>query len=269
LSLIPTSLRLPLVEAQVGGQTLRCLVDTGFTTCAISSGAAERAGIEPLGEGSLTLAGSTGQLSAARVGIAREFSLRAREGAAPSALVVRDVLVAILTPEMLGEIGEIDCVLGWEVLQRLVIEIAGSSGELVLRRSTPRDVERNLVWLREPLVRVRSGDVPLYFQLDTGDNATEVTPLLVEKLGLRDLETRENFQIGIGRRVDGENSYVPDLALEIGGSELRLGNLAVLEDPRDPAHDFVAQDGVLGADLGLAARLVIDAPNRRVDFVAR
>jgi Aspartyl protease len=280
LPLLDVGVNLAVVTARVAGsggsRDVPAVIDTGSVTCMIAADLAEALGVRPLGDDALTVVGGTGARVGARPGVLDELGL--------GGLVARDVPVSVLEPkEMRAVAGVARFVVGWEILQRVVFEIAGAERELVLRRSVPAQLDGarvgapdapggpNLVLLREPVVRLRSGDVPLLFLLDTGSSATDARPRLAERLGARDLPVHTDTVGGLGQAPEPqalEVRYFELLPLSIGDLSLTIGNVSVLDVPDDP-RDLLWLDGTLGVDLGLAARLVVDASNRRVELRAR
>jgi predicted aspartyl protease len=274
LPLRDTGRGLPLVDVRARGPsgeaTLRALVDTGAGTCVLTSDVAARLGVTPLGEAELPVLGSTGGRLAARPASLPELRL-----GGPGGLVVRDVPVAIVDADAFGAVvPDVGCVVGWELLQRLVVEIGGAAGELVLRRSDgpdgagDADAPPNLVLLYEPAVRLRSGGHDLLFLLDTGATGTDATPGLVARLGLTNLPETEDVTKGLGGSREAVVPVIPELPLELGGVRLGLAGVPVWTMPDEPQR-LLELDGTLAADVALAGRLVIDGPARRVTLRAR
>jgi len=276
LAMLDSDLGLAVVTARIEGagdaEEVATLIDTGATTCLVTDALARRLGIRRLGEARVGVAGGTGgRVLGAPAAIDR---------LALGGVRARDVPVVVLDDgAMASAVADVPLVLGWEVLQHLAVEIAGPRGEVVLRRGEPRetgggdlgapDAQRSdLVLLAEPLVRVWSDGVPLLFLLDTGANASDVTPGLVERLGLGPPVARVDAVRGLGGA--GAASRVPvveALPLRVGELALTIRNVAVLEASEDPRR-LLRVDGTLGVDLGMAARLVVDGPGRRVELRA-
>jgi hypothetical protein len=182
-----------------------------------------------------------------------------------------DVPVLIVDAEAIESlIPDVSFVIGWELLQRMVVEISGATGELVLRRSAPRpsDVALNLVLLHEPVVRLDSGGTGLLFLLDTGSTSTSATPGLVERLDLTDLSDVHDKFRGLGAEREAVVPEIPHLVVMFAGVRLQLGHVSVWEMPVEPQR-LLSLDGTLGADVAMAGRLIIDGPGRRVTLTAK
>ena len=275
LPLLDSELRLAVVAARVRGskasRELPALIDTGSNMCILGSDLAESLGVRMLEESKVI--NSSGEL----VGRPRACSRRW-----PSAALSRATSPpSCSTPRPCGRSPATRrSSSAGEILQRMAFEIAGGPRELVLRRSVPEELgearvgapdaagDHNLVLLREPAVRLRSGEVPLLFLLDTGNNGTEATPRLVQRLGAGELPTHADTVRALGGEKEVQAPYFERLPLTIGDLPITVGNVSVMEVPRHP-HEFLDFDGTLGVDAGLAARLVVDAPNRRLELRAR
>ncbi len=267
LPLVAPDGRLPLVIASVrgpsGAEDLTALVDTGAGACVIAAEAARRLGVTPIGEDAVAILGSAGQGASARPGRLPELRLgEVRATDLPVLIVDTETLEALLPG--------IPFVIGWELLQRMVVEVSGATSELVLRRSArdASDGAADLVLLYEPVVRLESSGTELLFLLDTGATSTDATPALVERLRLTDLAEVEGGIKGLGAVREALVPEIPRLVIVLAGVTLQLEHVTVWEMPVE-RNRLLELDGTLGADVALAGRLIVDGPGRRVGFAAR
>lgn len=266
LPLLEREVPLPFVAASArgpkGAQGLVALLDTGAGACMLASEVAERLGVEPLGADAIPILGSVGRGATARPGSLPELRLGALRVTDLPVLIADEGVLEALLPG-------VSFVVGWELLQRVAVEIGGAAREIVLRASAPRpdDVPPNLVLLHEPVVRLESEGTSLLFLLDTGAAATDATPGLVARLHLTDLARVRDETRGLGATRDAVVPEIRSLDVTLGGVTLGLGNVSVWEMPDEP-NRMLALDGTLGADVALAGRLVIDGPARRVTLAA-
>ena len=217
---------------------LRFLLDTGGQNV-ITPEAARRAGIEPLGEGTVGGAGA----ALAKIRYASAHSVRVGEAE------MRDQPFLVLD---LGATAPIDGIIGYELLARFAVRIDLQRGRVELaadaRDLAPAGVTVPMVFVeRQPQVDGALDGIPGVMTIDTGSaSAIDVnTPFVLA----HDLRTRYHAEAG-GYPISGIGG--PVHAYFAHAKELRLGELAVpdvnllLTD----AHAGAETDPTIAANIG-------------------
>jgi len=230
LAVIPVSVN--------GGPVLRFLLDTGGQNV-ITPDAARRAGVEPLGEG--TVGGAGAALAKIRYASARSVRVGGAE--------MRDQPFLVLD---LGATAPIDGIIGYELLARFAARIDLQRGRLELapdaRALSPAGIAVPMVFVeRQPQVDGALDGIAGPMTIDTGSaSAVDVnTPFVVA----HDLRTRYHAEAG-GYPISGIGG--PVHAYFAHAKELRLGELAVpdvnllLTD----AHSGAEADPTIAANVG-------------------
>jgi hypothetical protein len=230
---------LPVIPVSInGGPLLHFLLDTGGQNV-ITPDAARRAGIEPVGEG--TVGGAGAALAKIRYASARSVRVGGAE--------MRDQPFLVLD---LGATAPIDGIIGYELLARFAVRLDLQRGRLELapdvRALSPMGVAVPMVLVdRQPQVDGALDGIAGAMTLDTGSaSAADVnTPFVVA----HDLRTRYHAEAG-GYPISGIGG--PVHAYFAHAKELRLGDLAIpdvnllLTD----AHSGAEADPTIAANVG-------------------
>lgn len=242
-------------------RTLRAVVDTGAATCAISAGLAAELGLQPVTDVPLPVIGIHGAKSAGRAALLERLQF--------GGLVAHGVPVSVLPDDVLGAmLGDISCILGWEVLQQVALELDHGGRTLTVGpAATSTTGEPNLWLLGEPAVAVACNGIPALFRLDTGSGVTQLSLAGAERLGVTTLARRAEDLHGIGGVTRTEVATLAKLVLRSGEVELGLEGLTAAAPASQ--HELLRIDGVLGMDVLGALRVTIDAKARRLRLRAR
>jgi hypothetical protein len=230
---------LPIVPVSVnGGPVLHFLLDTGGQNV-ITPDAARRAGVDPVGEG--TVGGAGAALAKIRYANARSVRVGAAE--------MRDQPFIVLD---LGATAPIDGIIGYELLARFGARIDLQHGRLDLapdaRALAPAGVAVPMVFVeRQPQIDGAIDGIAGAMTIDTGSaSAVDVnTPFVVA----HDLRTRYHAEAS-GFPISGIGG--PVHAYFAHAKELRLGDLAIpdvnllLTD----AHAGAEADPTIAANVG-------------------
>jgi predicted aspartyl protease len=230
---------LPVIPVSVnGGPVLHFLLDTGGQNV-ISPDAARRAGVEPLGEG--TVGGAGAALAKIRFASARSVRVGGAE--------MRDQPFLVLD---LGANAPIDGIIGYELLARFAVRVDLQRGRLELapdaQALVPGGVAVPMVFVeRQPQVDGALDGIAGVMTIDTGSaSAVDVnTPFVVA----HDLRSRYHAEAG-GFPISGIGG--PVHAYFAHAKELRLGDLAIpdvnllLTD----AHGGAEADPTIAANVG-------------------
>jgi len=248
------------VTVQLAGDAAKAevtaIVDTGAGMCVVDGVHAERLGVRVV-EGDLLLQGIAGGRTAGRVGVLRELRL--------GGVTARDVPVAIVDGAELRDLSGVSCLVGWEILQHVALEFVGTARQLVVRRSAgAAPPAPNLLLLREPFLRLRSGQEWLLVLLDSGAASTEFRLSCAERMGW---PTKEGGTAvtGLGGGASGEVRTITSCPIQCGNVRLDLGGALAVERLATRER-LLRVDGTLGMDVGFAVRVVIDGPARTVAF---
>jgi hypothetical protein len=230
---------LPVVPVSVnGGPVLHFLLDTGGQNV-ITPDAARRAGLEPLGEG--TVGGAGAALAKIRFAAARSVRVGGAE--------MRDQPFIVLD---LGATAPIDGIIGYELLARFAVRIDLQRGRLELasdvRALSPAGVAVPMVFVeRQPQLDGALDGIAGPMTIDTGSaSAVDVnTPFVIA----HDLRARYHAEAG-GFPISGIGG--PVHAYFAHAKELRLGDLPIpdvnllLTD----AHAGAEADPTIAANVG-------------------
>jgi aspartyl protease len=220
---------LPIVPVSVnGGPVLHFLLDTGGQNV-ITPDAARRAGVEPLGEG--TVGGAGAALAKIRYASARSVRVGGAE--------MRDQPFIVLD---LGAAAPIDGIIGYELLARFAVRIDVQHGRLDLaadaRALAPSGVAVPMVFVeRQPQVDGAIDGIAGPMTIDTGSaSAVDVnTPFVVA----HDLRAHYHAEAS-GFPISGIGG--PVHAYFAHAKELRLGDLAI------PDVNLLLTDAHCGAE---------------------
>lgn len=248
---------LPMVEGRLAGgsgtATLPIVLDTGAALCVVTAALAERLGVRFLSDEPLPVTGVAGQTASGRAAVLPELAL--------GPWTLRDLPIAVLPTLGMDDEG-VSALIGWDVLQHVVVELSPHERTIVVDRSNGRGSggERNLVLLTEPLVRLQHGDAPLLLLLDTGAVFTYVSRAAARRLGLATKPAGPKAYHGVGGATEIDVDLV-DLTLRCGKTLFTCGDVPCHERGPTP-RGLPRIDGGLGMDLLSAVRVVIDGPAR-------
>jgi hypothetical protein len=253
----------PVVTVRINGCTRTFWLDTGSSTTLVASDVAAQCGVSPIVADTLEMVTTTGRV-AARPAVIASLSV--------GPIAATNVHGAIIgEPELQltrvwnspgGPPGPVrlDGVIGFDFLRRYDVELDYAKSRVTFRpagsMARARKMRRNLFWLGFPVVElIDPSGRPAFFGLDTGADATFITPGLIDRLP-KAYRARERRHIaGFG----GDTTVtVPVLRfLQMRVQQYHLFFTGVLV--RDQRHLlFLDVDGVLGADFGGVGRVRFD-----------
>jgi hypothetical protein len=254
---------LAFVDVEVGDRSCRFLLDTGASLSVIRADVAEAAGVAPVAEEA-----SFGTGTARTISVHPAVIPRLRLGNAilknhPCVIAKREDL----EQKWLGlSVFHIEGVLGWNAIAKLDLEIDFRTSRATVRQPRLRSVERNMLWLRAPIVRCRlDGGMPILAGLDTGavdsylpEPFFNVIPedARARLVGRTRGASKTVWSVGGSERS--QRKRVERLGVVLGGNMLEFRNLH--SGRRWPSAIFVALL-TLGADVGHGGLIRIDATN--------
>ncbi len=256
----------PMIPVRVHGREFHFWLDTGSSLTIVASNVASSLGLTPLSADTLEMVTNTGRVSARPALIDRvELGQIAVRNA--TAMIVdersmemREMLkmdAAHPTPV------KIDGIIGYDIIQRLDIEIDYGESRIRLRDPASRrntdPSSRNLFWLGVPVVRVLASDgTSLHFGLDTGAEGTFGTETLLDKLDIEPDRKDPRKLGGLAGTSSLQAPIVHQLKVTVRDHPLFLKELLIYA----PVYrTLVSLDGVLGADVSRAGVVRLDATN--------
>lgn len=257
----------PMVEAKVGGEPARFIVDTGAFFSLVTPRAAEKFKLKPIaGLEGLSLRGAVGS-TAARGGNAASFALDRVELKKVDFLIAGD------------DLGEADGLLGQNILGQMDVEYDLANG--VVRIFQPQGCEKAVLayWAGQtpysivPIARTtpaephivadaRVNNLPIKVIFDTGAGRSVLKLSAAVRAGASvqdDEASVGEVARGIGRRST--DSYIlPFDAFSVGDETIQKTRLRVAK------YDFSGGDMLLGADFFLSHRVLVSPSQRRLYF---
>ena len=256
----------PMIPVRIHGRDFHFWLDTGSSLTIVSSNVASALGLTPLSADTLEMVTNTGRVSA-RAAFVDRIEL--------GQVMVRNA-TAMIVDERSMEMREmtkidashpapvkIDGIIGYDIIQRLDIEIDYGGSRIRLRNPSARrntdPSSRNLFWLGVPVVRALATDgTSLHFGLDTGAQETFGTETLLDKLDIEP-DRRDPRKVGgLAGSATLQTPIVHQLRVAIRDHPLFLKELLIYA----PVYrTLVSLDGVLGADISRVGVVRMDATN--------
>ena len=266
LPLTLSAVTTPTIPVRVNGKDYQFWLDTGSSLTIVSSRVGAALGLTVLSPDTLEMVTSTGRVSARPTLIDRiELGqISVRNAAAmivdESSMEMRDTRGASVSQRTTPV--KIDGIIGYDVIQRLDIEIDYGEARVSVRNPAERrgaGAARNLFWLGVPVVRLFSANgTPLHFGLDTGAQESFGTKVLFDKLEMH-ADSREARRVGgLSGSSAVQAPIVHELTLTVRDHPLVFRDLVIYA----PVYrTLVSLDGVLGADVTKAGVVRMDATN--------
>jgi predicted aspartyl protease len=262
LPLRTTTLGTPSIRVKINGRDYEFWLDTGSGITVLSSEVAAAARVPTISSDSLTIRTFAGT-ARARPGLVRRIEVGSIVLTNTPVIVIDASMMLLRNPSSSGSAPNhrVDGIIGWDFIRQFDVLLDYEARRILLARPEPtatRSAGQNLMWVGQPLVEVRTkGGLTLHLALDTGAQSTLLNASVLEKVDAvtRSLST-EVF--GLARTGSSTDRVIPELALTVGGTPLRLRNVIVY----GPKYSgLIACDGILGADLAQFGRVHIDAAN--------
>ncbi len=255
-------------KARINGAEAVVMVDTGFSMSMVTEEFARRAGVEILRQ-KISMYDVNGSKRQVNLALARDLEfggLRARQ------------LTVIASKEryLKSVFGEVDAVVGWDVLQRADVTWDFPAGRMRVAAPEGAMAEKPVLGGRySPLIRVRSAQGrEMEWFLDTGFGPYRPNAALVENAGLlftrvHARRVRRNwlptFTLGINSfRIRWERSITP-FQFWFSGHEFELDHASV-RGTVDIREGWQMCDGMVGNAPFLKGRLRLCAPRRLAEF---
>lgn len=233
------------VPVEVNGHKGKWIFDTGANWSTVSESEAAAMGLA-LRQTSTYVKGSPGTKNPLRMAIARDL----RFGNAH----LRNVVFLVLSDEALyvGPLKyQIRGILGLPVIRALGCVTISAKGAIHIEtKGAPGHGEPNLFldgW--DLIVEVRHGNRRLEMDLDTGANATSLSPSFRDALmpdEIASLKSTRDRTAGAGGIVSRKTEVMPTLRLEIFGRTEELTKVSLVS--QQPTGDTSYRDGTLGMD---------------------
>ncbi len=254
----------PTVKLVIESDTMMFWVDTGANLSIVGKRAAEKLGINPIGDTLGFATTPTGNIVEIRPAIVNEIRLGALTIENHPVMIIDETDLVYRIDEGFKRIW-IDGVLGWKALQNLDLTIDFLNQKMIARKPKPREIsEKNLIWLDFPIARMQT-ELGRYvnFGLDTGSEYSIITKNIEKKASLKFYKTEKQKLFTPGGITDVKSDIYVDLILRLSGYDLRfrqVGSGPTLED-------FYAElDGVLASDFAKFGSLRIDFLNNSLEY---
>ncbi|MDQ6717945.1 MAG: retroviral-like aspartic protease family protein [Gemmatimonadota bacterium] len=256
----------PMIPVRIHGREFHFWLDTGSSLTIVATNVAATLGLSPLSADTLEMVTNTGRVSA-RPALIDRLDLGQITIGNATAMIVDDRSMEMREMMQMDAAHpvpvKIDGIIGYDIMQRLDIEIDYGGARIRLRDPAARrnadPSSRNLFWLGVPVVRVVASDgTSLHFGLDTGAQATSGTESLLDKLDIEP-DRRDPKKVGgLAGSTALQAPIVHQLKVVVRGHPLYLKELLIYA----PVYrTLVSLDGVLGADISRVGVVRMDATN--------
>lgn len=256
----------PMIPVRIHGKDFHFWLDTGSSLTIVASNVAAALGLVPLSADTLEMVTNTGRVSA-RPALIDRLELGQIAVANATTMIVDERRMEMRELMKMDAAHpapvKIDGIIGYDVIQRLDIEIDYGASRIRLRDPAARrntdPSSRNLFWLGVPVVRVLASDgTSLHFGVDTGAQETFGTESLLDKLDIEP-DRRDPRKVGgLAGSATMQASIVHQLKVTVRDHQLFLKELLIYA----PVYrTLVSLDGVLGADISRVGVVRMDATN--------
>jgi predicted aspartyl protease len=248
----------PMVLTQVNGNESWWWIDSGAGMSVVASDVADRAGVLPVLDSSLTIPTSTSQDVSTSIAVVGDLAV------GPVRVKNHPVLILdeqALTFDVDGQEMKIDGILGWPWIQQLRLELDLGSETMTLGPPAALVAQPSLFWIGFPMVPVEVAGQQLTLGLDTGAQATGLFAPFLSQFPDDSRETILHRSGGAGGYETVEAAVVRDVDLSLGGSSVHFEALHAFE--QSPGG-VTGLSGMIGIDV--ATRLVIDFQARQFEI---
>ncbi|MBN2430763.1 MAG: aspartyl protease family protein [Acidobacteria bacterium] len=249
----------PQIEVAVGGKSEWFWLDTGTGITVLSQRTARQLGVTTAGDETAEAATATSRKIVVRPAVIPRLEVGGISLVHHRAVIVADEDLTFRFKRTPAEV-RIRGILGWNFIRQFAVAINVSRREVILRRSEHTEqTGGNLFWLGYPVVQVRSpaGEV-LYFGLDTGAESTVLSSDFAERHEGLSTGRRQRWRLtSAGGEQVVESAVLEDVSLRMESWEITFSHIRTREIR---STEYIALDGILGADLLRLGTVLIDGP---------
>lgn len=160
---------------------------------------------------------------------------------------------------------KIDGIIGWKAIQNMEVTIDYKNRKMsIIKPTKKKNIDNNLFWLSCPVIRVIGIDKQvLNFGLDLGSEKTSITNNIFNKINFDDIYQLTQQKTSAGGWIYFNSKMISYLPITVFNHTIEYFNIGTTFQL--PSL-FLNLDGILGNDLFLNSKIIIDISNNRFEF---
>lgn len=234
----------PVVAVQINGKKHYFIVDTGFDISTVSSEVAKECGITQ---------GSN------KMGIQDANNVLKKNAATPA--YIKELKISNLTvlnhPVIVSDnlqfkilgitVYKIDGVIGWNLLQKLKVQIDNQNKKILLSRSDKKNLNRGMInGIQCPFITVTtSNGSKLFLHFDTGAKGISLSNNALNRLGQKVSSEKTVRTFGLNKNRKEKEKIIDNLSFFIGNSEFNISEISVSKLEISPGN-LIQLNGRIG-----------------------
>jgi len=255
----------PMIPVTIGNKQEWFWLDTGAGMTVLTERTARRLGVAVAGEETTEATTATRRKIVVRPAVIPELAAGGIHLFHHRAVIVADEDLTFRFRRTPGEV-RIRGILGWNFIRQFSVAINLPRRQVILQRSPGMAPQPgNLFWLGYPVVELRTPDgEALYFGLDTGAERTALALDFGDRHEVANPGRRQTFRLAsAGGPETVETVVLRDVAVCLSSWEFTFPQIRSREIR---STEYIALDGILGADLLPLGTVVIDGETGVMDF---
>ncbi len=248
----------PIIEVQLNGKTKRFIVDTGFTLSAVSAEIAEECGIIK-GKNSLPIidANSSIKQKGTFTGYIQNLNIGGLQISNHPVFVSDNLKLKLLGITL----HKIDGVIGWNLLQKLRVEIDYKNKNVLLCKSQKIVINKGLIMgIGSPFIVAKSmNGRKLFLHFDTGASAFTLFDNAKKKTKNKLNAEKRRLSFGINSTTKEKEGIIKDFSLFLGNNIFSFDEVGI--NKIEITNGLVKLDGRMGNKPFVNGRICFDYQN--------
>ena len=257
----------PMVEVFVNGVKKRFWIDTGAEMSVLASDIAEECKVMELADFPTQIGTSTSNTVGFFPGVVQEFAF--------GDVLIKNHPVLIIDKKDLEirlfkffKLFKIDGIIGWNAIREMYWDIDYKNLLMTVKKPVEnKQINKNFYWLGAPVVIVQNLQGQSFnFFLDTGANKTSLSSNYINKMKLIPFDTKTLFIGGAGgTETHKKIGIFQNIQLLINKTGFTFSEISA--NLKKESDEFILYDGIIGSDVALKGRMILDFFNGYFDVI--